>query len=356
MQKELEIQDYNVTLQEVSPKSRAEQAINALNTWYHSGLWQHSGSPWWHSAICLRVLLDYTLKTRDPKYGEQAIYVIDHNRAPVWWWRKGGGDFRADSTDDTAWWALAMTSMYQATRDPKYLDIAKADEDTSCRAGLIWDIRRNTYVNAISNTLYFELTITLHNLIPGDTMYLKRALETWVFLQNSGMINKDWLFQDGLVEDSKRCEPNGLQVWTYNQGPILTALVGLSKALDDKRMMKTARKIADAVINSAELSPYRVLNEPGCASVEKCFPNGETFKGIFMRHLSVLNQALDDHPYTSYIEHNARTAIHRAREVKDGSFTDFYGFQWAGPFDKAGVGQQAAAANLLVAALPGTLP
>ncbi|KAI1264686.1 glycoside hydrolase family 76 protein [Xylariaceae sp. FL1019] len=360
MQDEVGKQDDVGERQEVSRKRRAELAIDALNTWYdpHDGLWQHKGAPWWYSAVCLRLLVDYMLMTGDHKYLAQAKYTIDHNRKPIGWWRQGGGDFRADSTDDTAWWALAMLSMFQLTGDPKYIEIAIRDEaymhkywggeGTSCGAGLIWDIRRNKYVNAISNTLYFELTITLHNHIPGDTMYLQRALETWIFLQKSGMMNEQGLFNDGMVEDPSRCESNGRQVWTYNQGPILNALLGLSRALNNKHILDTAHKIAHAVINSTELSPFRILNEPGCATVEHCFPNGEMFKGIFMRNLGFLNVALEGQPYSNYIEHNARTAIHRAREVKDGSFTEFYGFKWQGPFDKAGVGQQAAVANLLV--------
>ncbi len=169
-------------------------AIEAMNAFYNetTGLWDTG--PWWHSGVALRAVAEYMLVTGSEEYVDMAAYTVDTQRAPLNWWPEGGGDFRADSTDDTGWWALALASLYQATGNSTYLDFAKEDEaymydywnTTTCGGGLIWNIPSMTYHNAISNELYLELTATLHNLIPGDTYYLNQALKEWAWFNATG--------------------------------------------------------------------------------------------------------------------------------------------------------------------------
>lgn len=196
-------------------------AIEAMNAFYNetTGLWDTG--PWWHSGVALRAIAEYMLITGSDEYVDLAAYTVETQRAPLPWWTEGGGDFRADSTDDTGWWALALASLYQVTGDSTYLDLAKEDEaymydywnTTTCGGGLIWNIPSRTYHNAISNELYLELTATLHNLIPGDTFYLSQALKEWEWFNATGMINSQGLINDGLTEDAS-CVNNGQPVWT----------------------------------------------------------------------------------------------------------------------------------------------
>ncbi|KAI1499105.1 putative glycosyl hydrolase [Biscogniauxia marginata] len=328
-------------------------AVQAMMSLYNetTGRWEDTG-PWWHSGLALQATLDYMQKTGSREYLTQVYHTVEIQREPLDWWPEGGGDFRADSTDDTGWWALAMTTMYEVTGDSEFLDIAMTDEaymydywnTTTCGGGLIWNIPSRTYHNAISNELYLELTATLHNLIPGDTHYLNRSLAEWEWFKASGMINGENLVNDGLTEDSA-CVNNGMETWTYNQGVILRGLVQLSKATGDTSLLETARQIADATVNSPTLAPGGILTEP-CASADECEPNGTAFKGIFMRALATLNAALDDRPYAAFIQGNARSAYENSR---NGS--DFYGFLWQGPYDQATIGRQVSAVDLLLAAL-----
>ncbi|KAI1260732.1 glycoside hydrolase family 76 protein [Xylariaceae sp. FL1019] len=331
-------------------------AITALNTFYNTttGLWGNETTPWWHSAVSLRVLAEYMLTTGSKNYVDQAAYVVDNNRAPLNWWPEGNGDFRADSTDDTGWWALALVDLYQVTGNETYLDIAEEDEaymysfwnTTTCNGGLIWAVPTLTYHNAISNELYLELTATLHNVIPGDTYYLEHAMEEWKWFNASGMINSQWLVNDGLTEDSA-CTNNGQTVWTYNQGVLIAGLVQLAKATSDTTYLDIAQNIADAVVNSDTLSPGGILTEAGCASEADCEPNGTSFKGTFIRGLAKLNAALGGDMYTAYINNNAQSLYDNARQ----SSTDYYGFAWQGPFDGQETGKQASAVNLLMSTL-----
>ncbi|KAI0912546.1 putative glycosyl hydrolase [Ustulina deusta] len=328
-------------------------AIEAMNAFYNetTGLWDTG--PWWHSGVALRAVAEYMLVTGSEEYVDMAAYTVDTQRAPLNWWPEGGGDFRADSTDDTGWWALALASLYQATGNSTYLDFAKEDEaymydywnTTTCGGGLIWNIPSMTYHNAISNELYLELTATLHNLIPGDTYYLNQALKEWAWFNATGMINNEGLVNDGLTEDSS-CVNNGQPVWSYNQGVILAGLVQLSTATGDASYIETARSIADAVVNDASLSPNSILTESACATANDCEPNGTAFKGIFMRGLAKLDAVLDGHPYRSYIRKNAQSAYDNSRNS-----TNFYGFLWQGPFDSGTIGRQESAVDLLLSTL-----
>jgi predicted alpha-1,6-mannanase (GH76 family) len=185
--------------------------------------------PWWLSGFALTTVIDFMRKTKSTVYVNQVKNIIQAQR------RKWNGDFRAESTDDTGWWALAMIRMYDLTGDSMYLDIAKEDEaymyqswsSSPCGGGMFVDIKAKAYKNAIANELYIKLAASLHNRTPNDTTYLSRAEAAWSWFQDSGMINDNSLINDGLAAHSNgTCFNNKLPVWTYNQGVILGALVG----------------------------------------------------------------------------------------------------------------------------------
>ncbi|KAI9735722.1 MAG: hypothetical protein M1818_006330 [Claussenomyces sp. TS43310] len=335
----------------------AAAALDSLMLLYNStdGLWDvDPTASWWISGVAVQSLLDYMDKTGSRDYLDTANNTIMLQRAPVPWWPEGDGDFRGDSTDDTGWWALALVHMYQMTGEDYYLSLAKEDEaymwsywnDTTCAGGLIWNIPTRGYHNAISNELFLTLTASLHNVIPGDTVYLSHAMEEWQWFEDSGMINGEDLINDGLMMgDNDVCVNNNAEVWTYNQGVIIGGLLELATATGNNSLIDIASGIANAVINSTTLSPDGILTET-CSSESACEPNGGAFKGIFMRYLGKLNSALPSHPYDSYIDTQARSAY-----AYDRNGTDFYGFNWAGPFDNATTGKQVAAVSLLTAAL-----
>ncbi|KAM0815708.1 putative Mannan endo-1,6-alpha-mannosidase [Seiridium cardinale] len=339
----------------------AARALNGLMTNYDSssGLWdlRDNQAGWWQSAVALQATLDFMVATGTHDYIQLANYTIDTQRAPLEEWPQGGGDFRAASTDDTGWWALALLSMYSMTGEKWLLDIAITDEaylsqywTTECSGGLIWRIRDLSYKAAISNELYIELTATLHNLIPGDEAYLAKSLLAWEWFRDSGMINNAFLINDGLMGGpDSTCVNNNAPTWTYNQGVVLGALVQLHTATGDADFLDTARKIANAVIASSYLAPEGILTEP-CLECTDSDPH--TFKGVFMRYLTKLNAQLSDRPYTQFILSNAASMFSNGRlsnEYDNG--VDLYGMRWQGPFDTTSVGSQESAVMLLTAAL-----
>ncbi|MFE9648366.1 glycoside hydrolase family 76 protein [Streptomyces sp. NPDC006365] len=334
-------------------RTRATAAVDAMMGFYdqETGRWQPE-SPWWQSGNALQALLDYMAKTGSRKYMPEVKNTIAIQRAPLEWWPEGGGEFRADSTDDTGWWALAMTRMYDLTRDKKYLDIAELDEaymrdywDDTCGGGIWWDIPAKSYKNAISIELYIKLAAALHNRIPGDKVYLAHALEAWQWFKDSGMINGDHLVNDGLNTQGGGCANNGGTTWTYNQGVILGGLAELYKATGDKSLIADGRAIADAVIASPALTQNGILTEP-CQAAGDCNSDQAAFKGIFARNLGELDRVLTGHPYRSYLRAQASSAY-----ANDRNSSHQYGLSWAGPFDQATIGRQESAVSLLTAVL-----
>lgn len=329
-------------------------AINAMNTaWYNDtdGRW-NSLTAWWLTGNALQAVADYTYKTGDAQYLAQAEATVALQSGPLSWWPQGGGYFRADSTDDTAWWALALVRLFDVTGNKAYLDTAALDEEymyrywneSTCGGGLLWSIRNLSYKNAISNELYIKLAASLHNRNPGDTLYLERAQRAWGWLEASGMINAEHLVNDGLADGAGgTCANNGGTTWTYNQGVILGAAAELYLATGNQHYLDTARAIADAVVASVALSPGGILTEP-CETTGGCNSDQESFKGIFARNLAELNVLLAGRSYDGYLASNARSAWE-----DDHSSSDLYGLSWAKAYTGATVGTQSSVIGLLVA-------
>lgn len=334
-------------------ESQTTAAIDAMMAGFYNqtaGRWQPEIA-WWTSGNALQVLLDYMYATGNTTYLPQVLHTIETQSQPLEWWPEGGGSFRADSTDDTGWWALAMVRMYDLTGNQTYLNYAILDEeymhdywDDTCGGGIIWDIPNLSYKNAISNELYITLAAGLHNRIADDAMYLNRSLEAWEWFNSSGMINAQKLINDGLSDE---CVNNNDTVWSYNQGVILAGLVELYAATSNNSYITTARTIADAALNSS-LVVDGILTEPCETTAQGCDYNQQAFKGIFTRYLGYLDGVLDDRPYREFLLTNAQSAWDRDRNG-----TDFFDVSWDGPFDPSAVtvATQASAASLLLAAM-----
>jgi predicted alpha-1,6-mannanase (GH76 family) len=314
----------------------ARKALDALMEFYDrgTGLWQPE-RPWWQSGNALQALLDYELRTGDKEYH----WVLDHTVA-IQRTAYMAGEFRADSTDDTAWWALALVRAFDVTGDERYLAIATTGAgfmgeywDGVCGGGVWWDVER-TYKNAISNELYVKLLASLHNR--GVDGCLDRANEAWAWFAASGMVNERNLVNDGLAAD---CRNNGGDTWTYNQGVVLGALVELHRATGEPALLDTARTIADAA--TEHLSPNGILTEPAHDEANEDAP---AFKGIFVRNLDELDRALPDRPYAGYLRRQARIAAASSWNERNQ-----VGLRWSGPFDRADAARQTAALDLFTA-------
>ena len=354
--------------------SQAQAGILRLQKWYNeaTGLWDSTN--WWNSGNALTVLADFaaldhsldqvvqhvfentfvkaqesslrnaTLRIMTPTTIESYVwpsYPLD-NSAPA---AVGSPGFLNDFYDDEGWWALAWLKVYDITKNSRYLQAAVAifeDMKTGWGAtcGGMWWNKQHTYTGAIENELFLTVAAQLANRAVNKQDYLQWALKEWEWFQGTGMINAEYNINNGVDFDT--CENDGGTVWTYNQGVILGGLVELYKAAPDGSYLAMAEKIAIAAIENLSDS-NGVLHEP-CEP--DCGADGPQFKGIFMRNLQILQQAVPNHRFESFIDDNADSIW-----LNDRGDGDQLGLIWSGPFVTADASTQSSACDALVAAL-----
>ncbi|KAL3422672.1 glycosyl hydrolase [Phlyctema vagabunda] len=349
----------------------AAQAFEALQSWYNasSGLWDTTG--WWNSANCLTVLGNLAATESDlqpyistilansfaqaPQFNLQMTKVVqaDFNIASLY-----GADVAVRSTvktlainpkgflngfyDDEGWWALGWIQAYDVTQNQDYLSTAasifedmKNGSTTPC-GGIWWD-KAETYVNAIANELYLSVASHLSNRMSDRQYYLDTALTQWDFLKNSGMLNSNNLFNDGL---DTSCRNNNGTVWSYNQGVVLGALVELNIAAPNTEYITAAKNIAHASITALgdTTGVLHDVCEPNCGG------DGNQFKGILMRNLQKLQTAAPDSVVLEFIATNAASIWSKARDSQNQ-----LGLVWSGPVGGADAATQSSAMDALIA-------
>ena len=286
-----------------------------------------------------------------------------------------------------------------------FYDIAAQGWDTKlCGGGMIWSPYLRPYKNAITNQLYIAASVSMYLDFPGDSnqspfemsgtrlkwtahqsrlhgeslppamahdeRYLKAAIETYDWLQQSNMTNTQGLYTDGYhvrtSNQTKRnttCDDRNEMVYSYNQGVILSGMRGLWEGTGKGQYLNDGYAQVASVISAtgwsdlheglgsgalgsgwAGLGRDGVL-EDACDASGKCSQDAQTFKGIFFHHLTVFckplprealvpgttfaaDAELAEHhrkqcaSYASWITHNARAA-YLTRDING-----LYGMWW----------------------------
>jgi predicted alpha-1,6-mannanase (GH76 family) len=290
-------------------------------------------SSWWNSAVALISIIDYTRQSGDTQYkwiidrtfqvNKVAFPAGTRSTDPI------QGDFISTATDDTEWWALAWIDAYDLTGNQTYLNEAvtimnyvNTMWDTSSCGGGVWWNTQDTYKNAVTNGLYVLLTASLHNRIAGDTSWLTKATTAWNWFQASGMINSSGLVNDGL---SSSCGNNGGTVWSYNQGLAIGAATEMYHATGNASDLSEAQHLANSAVNSPSLVSNGLLTESCDSLTTTCDDNQKQFKGIFMRYLGALNNAVGGGTYTGFINTQTNSLWNYDRDT-----LNEFGERWSG--------------------------
>ncbi|KAJ5449975.1 uncharacterized protein N7458_006424 [Penicillium daleae] len=343
--------------------SRAQVALDTLQTWYNatSGLWDTCG--WWNGANCMTVIAD--LAAIDPSVSDTANYVFDntlrmapahnpnpgpenqvHSRDGV---AANSSEWLDSAYDDDAWWALAWIAAYDVTNDDTYLGLAQGIFSSLTKAwgtrcgggGLQWS-STSSYINAITNELFLTVAAHLANRASSDSerdTYIGWAQKEWDWFAAQGFIGSNYTINDGLLDN---CQNNGQTVWSYNQGVILGGLVELNRAAPNDTYLESANKIAQAAImtlSDANLVIHDVC-EPNCA------PDATQFKGIFIRNLHMLHQDSPNDLYKKVIEACANSIWEYDR-----NYLNQLGVNWAGLVASIDASTHSSALDALVAAV-----
>ncbi len=296
------------------------------------------GTGWWNSANGITALANASRSLHTRKFDGifSNTFEAAQHHAP---------GFLNEFYDDEGWWALAWLDVYALHHEVRYLKMSEsifADMtggwNDSCGGGLWWK-KNEHYKNAIANELFLSVAVRLAEVSDGEgrRQYIDWAQKEERWFLASGMINGDSLVNDGL---DASCGNNHGTAWTYNQGVVLTGLLGLQQLTGDPEANAVAERIATAT--GAKLTDENGVLHDACEP--QCGADGVQFKGILMRNLPAMGATTAAADVRRLIETNANSVWAHARTSK-GQFS----VVWSGPPEDGGTGSLIAALDALTA-------
>ncbi|KAK3309513.1 uncharacterized protein B0T15DRAFT_389760 [Chaetomium strumarium] len=239
-----------------------------------------------------------------------------------------------------AWYGSRWVPAF-AHRARIFWELAAKGWDTElCGGGMIWNPRLMPYKNAITNQLFISASIGMYLNFPGDPntspffgtspdsgphnshrnaawqphdpVFARAAQEAHKWLASSNMSNPQGLYIDGfhISTNTTRCDSRDEMVYTYNQGVILSGLLGLFQATGLEHYLQEGHTLIGNVIRATgyslarnapvddirhfrggQLPPWRGLGRAGvledaCDVFGSCSQDAQTFKGIWMHHFA----------------------------------------------------------------------
>lgn len=241
-----------------------------------------------------------------------------------------------------------------------FWNLAKQGWDRDlCGGGMVWNPRLEPYKNAITNQLFISASSAMYLHFPGDwnhspffsgaditnsghfsrptandvfnpydPTFRDFAVEGYRWLEASDMMNARGLYIDGFhisgwknpKSPNKKCDVRNEQVYTYNQGVILTGQLNLWKITGNYSYVEDGHRLIQSVIAATgwDLYGYKPIDksipswedvwngwrwtgrklprwhglgragviEEACDSKGDCSQDAQTFKGIFFHHLT----------------------------------------------------------------------
>jgi len=256
--------------------------------------------------------------------------------------------------DDITWWSLAYFRGFEVTGINDYLNrsitvwnvITEREWDSVCGGGVWWSTAK-TYKNAITNSLFLELSTRLAMKFPQETKYIQWAIREYDWYISTGMLNNRWLINDGI--DLKTCKNNNGIEWTYNQGVFIGGLSNLYFITRNQTYLDSALKIANATIQNL-VYPDGILKEH-CEPSGNCGSDAPQFKGIFLRYLLYLVQTCGNWIppsqiayFKSFVDLNANSVWKEDRLFSKN--LNYFGLVWKGPLIQQSIETQTSAFDL----------
>ena len=181
---------------------------------------------------------------------------------------------------------------------------AKGWDDKTCGGGMTWNPRLGIYKNAITNELFISASIAMYLHFPGDAntspyggvfpvgvpspggvddegwnahdpRFLDAAVKGYAWLKSSGMTNHQGLYVDGFHvsgrNNTTNCDLRNEMVYTYNQGVILSGLLGLFKVKMSRGLNRDVLHAFSTWIYLDRLKPWmEILPRPSILRGTSC--------------------------------------------------------------------------------------
>ena len=349
---------------DVSNKSEIEKGakvlVEGLEKWYNTETGQWETTSWWNAANVLTAIIDYGWHSKDKSVKEIIENTFDKTKEfeveaqeekDAWICKNYINEFY----DDEGWWALAWLDAWEYTGNVQYLEMARVIfEDittawnSECDGGMYWK-KGLKYKGTISNSLALTLATRLHLAKTGDVngrSCLQWSMDIWEWIIGAGLLNNLGLMQDGVKNEDGNCDVVSA-VWTYNQGVVLTGLVNLHSITKRAHYLESAHNLANAAIKHM-VSDDGILKEINCEPND-CNSDAEQFKGIFMRHLRVLNEYSPKDAYSQFMNENVTSILNNS--MSNGNRLP--GVSWSIPSEKTNAATVSSALDSFNAVLIG---
>lgn len=204
--------------------------------------------------------------------------------------------------DDMMWWIMALSRAYTITKNPAYLEQAKAGfkhvwdgSYDSAKGGLFWDFKHSGK-NACINYPTVIAAMRLYN-ITKDKSYLDKAKSIYTWAHDNLFDTAKGRVADHKIGDNKA----GYEDYTYNQGTCIGAALLLYKVTKSKNYLDDAKLAAQYTKN--------VMSDAnGILPAEGDFNEQGVLKAIFAQYLVELAKAAPQDNYGKWAIHNADTA------------------------------------------------
>jgi len=260
-----------------------------------------------------------------------------------------------DELWNNTWYGRLWTAPF-AHRSRIFWELASAGwDDVLCGGGMTWNPKLLVYKNAITNELWIAASIHMYFNFPGDTntepflssydqpdqdfiganppadyewrprdpRFLDAAVKGYAWLTGVNMTNDQGLYVDGfhisnLGNGGTTCDRRDEQVYTYNQGVILSAQLGLFRATGAASYLDDGHRLIQSVLratgwdlasdspldrfdDSRDIPRWHGLGRAGvledkCDLFGTCSQNAHTFKGIWMIHFTAFCAPLPHRP------------------------------------------------------------
>lgn len=218
--------------------------------------------------------------------------------------------------DDNAWLVLALTEVFDVTKDRKYLDRAAATfrfvtscEDDKLGGGLYWRENHLESKHTCTNAPAIVGALRLYQLT-RDNKYLETAkrLYAWV---NSHLQDTDGLYWDNIRLDGTISR----RKYTYNTALMIRVNTSFHQVTGEARYLNEARRLAQA-------AEKRWVHENGSIS-----DSGKFAHLLLESFLAV--RAEDKDPHWGEVVTRTLVYVHDTLRDKDGR----YGQMWDRPSD-----------------------